>query len=55
MFLLAELLAFAERFDCLLLIDEAQASGVLGEQGRGVTDSLRRVRGPRSASSRWAR
>ena len=30
----------AERFDCLLLIDEAHATGVLGEQGRGVTDLL---------------
>jgi 8-amino-7-oxononanoate synthase len=37
---LAELVELAERFDCLLLIDEAHATGVLGEQGRGVTDSL---------------
>lgn len=36
----ADLLALAERFDCLLLIDEAHATGVLGEQGRGVTDFL---------------
>ncbi|MGH7169472.1 MAG: 8-amino-7-oxononanoate synthase [Gemmataceae bacterium] len=34
------LLELAERFDCLLLIDEAHATGVLGEQGRGVTDLL---------------
>jgi len=38
---LAELLDLAERFDCLLLIDEAHATGVLGEQGRGVTDLLK--------------
>jgi 8-amino-7-oxononanoate synthase len=37
---LAELLELAERFDCLLLIDEAHATGVIGEQGRGVTDLL---------------
>jgi 8-amino-7-oxononanoate synthase len=35
---LAELVEIAERFDCLLLIDEAHATGVLGEHGRGVTD-----------------
>ncbi len=38
--LLAELLGLADRFDCLLLIDEAHATGILGEQGRGVTDLL---------------
>lgn len=37
---LAELLELAERFDCLLLIDEAHATGVIGEHGRGVTDLL---------------
>lgn len=37
---LAELLELAERFDCLFLIDEAHATGVLGDEGRGVTDSL---------------
>jgi 8-amino-7-oxononanoate synthase len=37
---LAELLELAERFDGLLLIDEAHATGVLGEHGRGVTDLL---------------
>ncbi len=37
---LAGLLELAERFDCLLLIDEAHATGVLGEHGRGVTDLL---------------
>ncbi|MHB1425220.1 MAG: 8-amino-7-oxononanoate synthase [Gemmataceae bacterium] len=37
---LAELVELAERFDCLLLIDEAHATGILGEHGRGVTDSL---------------
>jgi 8-amino-7-oxononanoate synthase len=38
---LAQLLDLAERFDCLLLIDEAHATGVLGEHGRGVTDLLK--------------
>jgi 8-amino-7-oxononanoate synthase len=38
---LPELVELAERFDCLLLIDEAHATGVLGEHGRGVTDSLK--------------
>ncbi len=37
----AELLALAERYDCLLVLDEAHATGVLGERGRGVTDSLK--------------
>jgi 8-amino-7-oxononanoate synthase len=36
----AELLELAERFDCLLVLDEAHATGVIGEQGRGVTDLL---------------
>ncbi len=36
----AELLEMAERFDCQLLLDEAHATGVLGEQGRGVMDLL---------------
>jgi 8-amino-7-oxononanoate synthase len=36
----AELLALAERYDCLLVLDEAHATGVLGERGCGVTDSL---------------
>jgi 8-amino-7-oxononanoate synthase len=35
-----ELLRLAERFDALLVFDEAHATGVLGEQGRGVTDGL---------------
>ena len=35
-----ELLALAERYDCLLVLDEAHATGVLGEGGRGVMDSL---------------
>jgi 8-amino-7-oxononanoate synthase len=35
-----DLLRLAERFDALLVLDEAHATGVLGEQGRGVTDGL---------------
>jgi 8-amino-7-oxononanoate synthase len=35
-----ELLELAERFDALLVLDEAHATGVLGGQGRGVTDEL---------------
>ena len=34
------LLELAERFDALLVLDEAHATGVLGEHGRGVTELL---------------
>lgn len=37
---LAALGALATRYDALLLIDEAHATGVLGAHGRGVTDLL---------------
>jgi 8-amino-7-oxononanoate synthase len=37
---LADLLDLTRRHDCLLLIDEAHATGILGEHGRGVTDLL---------------
>jgi 8-amino-7-oxononanoate synthase len=37
---LAGLIDFAGRHDALLLIDEAHATGVLGESGRGLTDLL---------------
>jgi 8-amino-7-oxononanoate synthase len=36
----AQLLALAQRHDALLILDEAHATGVLGERGRGVTDAL---------------
>jgi 8-amino-7-oxononanoate synthase len=35
------LLELAERFDALLVLDEAHATGVLGEHGRGLTELLR--------------
>jgi 8-amino-7-oxononanoate synthase len=37
---LAQLLELAERFDALLVVDEAHATGVIGCHGRGVTDLL---------------
>lgn len=37
---LGGLCALAERYDCLLYVDEAHAVGVLGPQGRGVTAAL---------------
>lgn len=37
---LTDLLDLARRHDCLLLLDEAHATGVLGPQGRGLTELL---------------
>jgi 8-amino-7-oxononanoate synthase len=37
---LTNLLDIAERFDCLLLLDEAHSTGVLGASGRGLTELL---------------
>lgn len=35
---LETLLKFADEFDCLLILDEAHATGVIGNQGRGLTE-----------------
>ncbi len=37
---LSGLVELADRFGCLLLIDEAHATGVLGERGRGLAESM---------------
>ncbi len=38
---LAEIVEIKNRFDALLMVDEAHAVGVLGRHGRGLTDALR--------------
>jgi 8-amino-7-oxononanoate synthase len=43
---LAELVELSERFDALLVIDEAHATGVLGEKGTGLTELLPVTRKP---------
>ncbi|MGH9747579.1 MAG: glycine C-acetyltransferase [Candidatus Acidiferrales bacterium] len=35
---LSELCAMAEQFDCIMMVDDAHASGVLGNRGRGTID-----------------
>ncbi len=37
---LAGLLDLAERYDALVILDEAHATGVVGDSGRGITDLL---------------
>jgi 8-amino-7-oxononanoate synthase len=37
---LVELASLAEQFDCMLLVDEAHATGVLGATGRGLAEEL---------------
>ena len=38
---LAQLLAIAERYDALTVIDEAHATGVMGDQGKGLVQELK--------------
>jgi 8-amino-7-oxononanoate synthase len=40
---LPDLVDLAKRFDCLLVVDEAHATGVLGEHGRGLTELLLQI------------
>ena len=58
---LAGLLRLARERDALLLLDEAHATGVLGDRGRGLTDSLppderlvKLARSPRRSARRAA-
>ncbi len=44
---LAELLDVAERFDAMLLLDEAHATGVLGKCGRGLSECISNATSPR--------
>src|ERR1700758_2279823 len=37
---LAELCALAEKFSCIMMVDDAHSSGVLGRRGRGTVDHL---------------
>lgn len=37
---LVELAQLAQRYECMLLVDEAHATGVLGAQGRGLCEQL---------------
>ncbi|MDD5292120.1 MAG: 8-amino-7-oxononanoate synthase [Candidatus Omnitrophica bacterium] len=37
---LADLISLARKYNCLLMIDEAHATGVLGENGRGALEHL---------------
>jgi glycine C-acetyltransferase len=37
---LAELCGLAEKFNCIMMVDDAHASGVLGRGGRGTVDHL---------------
>jgi 8-amino-7-oxononanoate synthase len=37
---LVEIMAIAEKYDCMVLVDEAHATGVFGDRGAGLVDAL---------------
>jgi 8-amino-7-oxononanoate synthase len=37
---LVEIMAIAEKYDCMVLVDEAHATGVFGDRGAGLVNAL---------------